>query len=164
MGATLTLKSAIRTAEKAGTGPGTASVTGSWQLPGLIDARVKVLLDTYTSVGSGEDAGSVITFGTLPTGANILSVVIFSNNSTSSLTVSVGDANSATRYGTALTSLQTAGRYSLAASGNIPGYIVGTNLNTITGLPDDANITFTTAGAALASGYIYGVEVTYSFD
>ena len=109
-----------------------------------------------------EDAGSVITFATLPTGANILGIAIFANTATSGLTVSVGDAASATRYGSALTSLQTAGRYSLVGLGVIPGYVVGTVTVSSDGTYQDANITFTTGGAALTSGVIYGIEVTYT--
>ena len=156
MSASLTLKSAIRTAEKAGTGPGTASVTGSWQLPGLIDGRVKVLLDTYTAVGAGEDAGCVITFATLPTGANILGIYLFTNTATSGLTVNVGDADSAARYGSALTNYQTAGINQIVGLGAYPR-VVGTSTN-------DNKITLTTAGAALTSGLIYGVKVVYSLD
>ena len=157
MGATATLKSGIRTAEAAGTGPGTASVTGSWQLPGLIDARVKVLLDTYTGVGSGEDAGSVITFATLPTGANILAIYIGVNTAVSGLTVSVGDADSAARYASGATSLQTAGMYLLPALGVLPGRVVGTSTN-------DNRITWTTGGAALTTALLYKLMVFYSLD
>ena len=156
MSATLTLKSGIRTAEAAGTGPGTASVTGAWQLPGLIDGRVKVLLDSYVAVGSGEDAASVITFATLPTGANILAIALFTNTATSGLTVNVGDADSAARYGSALTNYQTAGWNLLSALGATPR-VVGTSTN-------DNRITLVTAGAALTSTLIYGIMVFYSLD
>jgi len=148
MAASLTLKSALATAIAAGG-------ISNWQLPGLIDGRVKVLLDTYTATGSNEDAGSVVTFKALPTGANILAVFIFSDNSTAGLTVSVGDADSATRYGSALTSLQAAGMYMLAASGALPR-VVGTSTN-------DKSITFTTDGSALTTSKIYGLMVLYSF-
>lgn len=151
MGATTTLKSAIRTVEYAGGTPST------WQLPGLIDGRVKVLLDTYTGLGTGEDAGSVITFATLPTGANILQIFIGTSVATSSLTVSVGDADSATRYVSASTTLQsTAGLYPLTALGALPR-VVGTSTY-------DNRIIWTTAGAALGTGTVYTLMVLYSLD
>ena len=91
-----------------------------------------------------------------PAGYFFSAAFIFSDNSTAGLTVSVGDADSATRYGSALTSLQAAGMYMLAASGALPR-VVGTSTN-------DKSITFTTGGAALATGKIYGLMVLYSFD
>ena len=158
MSATTTLKSAIRTAEAAGTGPGTASVTGAWQLPGLLDARVKVLVDSYTAVGSGEDAASAITFATLPTGATILGIVTFANGATSSLTISVGDADSAARHlAASATNWATAQMLLIPALGVLPGRVVGTSTN-------DNRILVTTAGAALTSGQVYGIMVFYSFD
>ena len=163
MSATLTLKSAIQTASLAGTGPGTASVTGSWQLPGLIDGRVKVLLDTYTGLGTGEDAGSVVTFAALPTGANILAIYIGASAATSSLTISLGDSNSAARYlAGGATQLQAAGMYLLPGLGIVPGYVVGTNY--VSATSQDSNIIMTTAGAALGTGTIYRLMVFYSLD
>jgi hypothetical protein len=153
MSATATLKSAIQTVEYAGGTPAT------WQLGGLIDGRVKVLLDTYTAVGSGEDAGSVITFAALPTGANVLAVFITSNYATSSLTFSVGDSASTTRYVTASAGPQSAAATNLNV---VPGYVIGTNYTSATS--QDNNIVVTTGGAALHSGSIYGIMVLYSFD
>jgi hypothetical protein len=151
MGATATLKSAIQTIIKAGGTPAT------WALPGLIDGRVKVLLDNYTGLGTGEDAGSVITWPALPTGANILQIFIGTSVATTSLTVSVGDADSATRYANASTTLATtAGLYPLTALGALPR-VVGTSTN-------DANIIWTTGGAALGTGTVYTLMVLYSFD
>jgi hypothetical protein len=150
MGATSTLKSAIQTILVAGGKPST------WQLPGLIDGRVKCLIDSYTAVGSGEDAGSVITFPALPTGANIIAIILHADTATSGLTVSVGDADVATRYGSALTSLQAAGSFPLTALGTLPR-VVGTSTN-------DNKIILTTGGAALTSGVKYSVTILYSFD
>lgn len=151
MGATATLKSAIQTIIKAGGTPAT------WQLPGLIDGRVKVLLDTYTGLGSGEDAGSVIIWPALPTGANILQIFIGTSVATTSLTVSVGDADSAARYASASTTLATtAGLYPLTGLGALPR-VVGTSTN-------DANIIWTTGGAALGTATVYTLMVLYSFD
>jgi hypothetical protein len=92
----------------------------------------------------------------LPTGANILGISLFTNTATSGLTVNVGDADSATRYGSALTNFQTAGMNQIVGLGAYPR-VVGTSTN-------DNRITLVTAGAALTTALIYGIKIVYSLD
>lgn len=114
-------------------------------LGGLINARVKAMLDTYTISASDLAVGSTITLGgTLPKGANILAIVLYVSAAQTSATFDVGDAGSSTRYASAHTGLQTA---------NTPVIIGGKNY-VITGTSDQ-NIVLTTAGATLAAASLY---------
>ena len=121
-------------------------------LQGLIDGRVKCNLETYTILGS-ELSGSVIKVADLiPAGANIIAILLTVSVAQSAATFSVGDANSATRYASASTLLQTAGIYV------IPGknYVVGT-------VATDNQILLTTGGATL-TGATLDVAILYSHD
>ena len=119
---------------------------------GLRDARVKCVIDFYTIAGS-ELSGSVIKlFGVLPTGANLLEIVLNFSAAQSSLTLSIGDADSATRYVSASTGPQTAGitRVSLL------GRVVGTSTY-------DNQILLTTGGATATAATLTGYLI-YTTD
>ena len=131
----------------------------NWLTAGYIDGRKKVNLDFYIGTSS-DTAGSVITMGALlPQAAKVLSISIHTSAATSSLTLSVGDKGSATRYASADTGPAAAGIHSytgLIDSTN-GWYVVGTNTG-------DNQIILTTGGATLGTGTIYGCEVNYTTD
>lgn len=121
---------------------------------GLIDARMKVSIDTYTTSGN-EGVGSTITMGPiLPQGARIINIDLI-YTAMSGATISVGDTNSASRYqnGTAVTS---AGKTGITAAAGI-NYEIGTNTG-------DNQIVLTIAGATLAASATIKVLIEYSFD
>lgn len=121
-------------------------------LQGFIDAREKIHLDSYTIAGT-ELAASTINIGAnLPAGAKVLSIVLSVDNAQTSATFSVGDSNSATRYKSATTDLQTAGRYTYDGK----QYVVGTNSG-------DNQILLTTGGATLTASTLRA-EIRFVFD
>lgn len=135
-----------------------AQGVANWQLSGLIDGRVKASFDSYTALGT-ETAGSTIQMGqVLPTGANVIGILLSVSASTGSLTVSVGDNNSATRYASASTSPATAGSYLYGGK----QYIVGTNVGTST--TSDNQLLLTTGGATIGVGLIITTVVLYTID
>ena len=115
---------------------------------GLIDGRNKVNMDKYTVIVSDLATASTIKLGSaLPVGAKVLFIILSSSVAQTSLTASVGDANSATRYANANTGLQTANS-AVVLDGQ--GYIIGTSTTT-----DDTQILLTTGGADGQAGVIY---------
>lgn len=146
--------------------PGTAS-PANWQTAGYINGRVKVQLDFY--VGAGEAIGSVLYMGApLPAGAKVLNVQVMSSANTTSLTFSVGDLNSATRYASADSGIATKGitMYSGCIDSTNGFYVIGTNPGTgaNAALTGDAQIIITIGGAVLGTGTIYGLKVEYVTD
>jgi hypothetical protein len=122
-------------------------------LGGLVDGRVKVCFDTIAS-SSTLDVGSTVKLGALPAGANVLAIILSATTAQSSLTFSLGDGASATRYLAAgNTGLQTALVPVVAAGA---GYVVGTATN-------DNYLLLTTAGAAGTTGSI-SCAILYSVD
>jgi len=147
----------------------TAAQTGgpsNWQLGGVIDGRVKVMIDTYVAVAT-EAVASTIAFGQqLPVGANVISITLVSTVAQTSVTVTVGDKVSASRYGIAAsTELQTA--YSPKVCYPKAGVYVTTDGSlTAAGLPsatNDCQIIVTTAGGTLVAGTI-ACYIMYTFD
>lgn len=123
----------------------TAVDAGTAILNGLINARAKVNVVKYTVLGS-ELSGSTLRIGAnLPKGAVVLAIVLAVSVAQASATFSVGDAGSATRYGSALTGLQTA-LTPLVINGK--GYVV-------TGT-DDTQLILTTGGATLTGAALTG--------
>lgn len=123
-------------------------------LQGLIDGRVKVMLDSYVPLGT-EAAASTIALGALlPAGANILAALLITD-ANASATLSIGDSNLATRYASAQT-INAAGLFwlNLIASA---GYIIGTNSN-------DNQIIATTGGATLTINKKILVAIFYTLD
>jgi len=127
---------------------------------GLIDGRVKVMLDSYTVVSGSEPiSGSTLKLGsTLPTGANIIAIMLAASAAQTSLTVSIGDADSTTRYASAHTGLQT------AAGGAANSIVMVSGLNRVVGTSTNDNIIYlTTGGATMTAGIIY-YAVFYTMD
>lgn len=141
-----TIKGTLQTVFDAGSG------VGSNLLGGIRDARVKACIDFYTLAGS-EASGTVIeVFGELPAGANILSISLNFSAAQTSLTLSIGDAASATRYASASTGPQTAGETRVHGK----GYVIGTNSG-------DNQIQLLTGGATATAATLVAV-ILYTTD
>lgn len=122
-------------------------------LNGLVDARKKSNLESYTIGGSSEVSGSTIDIGhLLPKGARVHSIMINVSVAQTSLTISIGDDASATRYASAITSLQTAGTYLISGKNYKTGQTDG-----------DRQIVITTGGATMTAGQLE-VVVDFSID
>jgi len=126
-------------------------------LAGLLDARVKADFDTYITVGTIEDGTSTIAMGrVLPKGANIVDVILYLSKAlTSSVTLSVGDSNAATRY---LNAVATTAAIAVHANLVGEGYIIGTNSG-----DNQILVTFNSANNAVTAAVI-GVCVLYTHD
>lgn len=138
----------------------------TWKSAGYVDGRVKVSLDFYVALGT-ETAATIILMGAvLPVGAMVMRVSIGVSASTGSLTMSVGDLNSATRYASASTGPATVGITTF--NGGIDStngfYIIGSNPATPTTTNNDKQIKLTTGGATLAVGTIITSRVEYTTD
>ena len=124
-------------------------------LSGLIDGRLKCMLETYVLLGT-EGSGSTITVGgIMPKGANVVAILLSVTANQSALTVSVGDLESATRYASAITSLQTAGTYLIGGK----NYVADDTVPATT----DRQIVITTGGATVTAATLT-VAVIYSID
>lgn len=138
----------------------------NWLTAGFINGREKVNLDYYVALGT-EVAGSVIYMGALlPIGAKITAIDLFSSANTASLTVSIGDLNSATRYASADTGMQTLRikTFSGMVDASVGFYVIGANPTTPTTTNNDQQIILTTAGATLAAGTVIGTAVHFVTD
>lgn len=125
-------------------------------LSGLVDGRVKCMLDSYVIGGSAETSGSTLDIGgNLPKGANVIAIVLSVSANQTSATFDVGDDEDADRYAAASTSLQTAGTYVISGK----NYVV--DMTTVA-TPDN-RIVLTTGGATLSAGTLY-TAVLYSID
>ena len=130
----------------------------NWQTPGYIRGNVRVMVDWY--VGTSSDVtGSVISmFPPLDAGSMILFFILGASASTGSLTFSLGDSGSATRYLSAGTGIATAGSNIIPTLEASTGpYIIGTNTG-------DNQIIITTGGATLGTGTIYSLQCFYTID
>ncbi len=155
-----TVNSVLATAFAATPGNGGPA---NWQLPGVINCPIRTMVDSFTPAGT-EAAGTIIrlfTDGVYTTlakhinGANIIGFDIVMAGSTSSLTLSLGDRASATRYASASTGPATAGvtRITGCVTAGLP-YIIGTNANTAAFGAEtngDDQIIITTGGATLSA-------------
>ena len=125
---------------------------------GYVNGRVKVYRDTYAADASA--SGTVIqvagygTTGYLPKGARILAIAISTSVAQTSVTVSVGDLTSATRYVSASTALQTAGAIVWYGGNDV---VVGTSTG-------DNYLLLTTGGASLGSTGTIIVDVYFTTD
>jgi hypothetical protein len=135
------------------------------QLSGVIDARVKAMIDSYVTTGANEDISSTIAVGqVIPKGANILNIIISVSASlgSGSTTLTVGDTGSgrAAAYLTAFACsgaviYDMTGTYGVAAGFQ---YVVGT-------LTGDNQILLTTAGAHNTTASVtIKVIVLYTMD
>lgn len=152
----------------AATGPyaGSGNPGDNWKTAGYIDGRTKNQLDFYVCLGT-ETAGTVILMGgLLPVGAKVLEIVIGMSASTGSLTMSVGDLDSATRYASASTGPATVGmsRFNGGIDSTNGFYVIGTNPATPTTTDNDRQLKLTTGGATLAVGTIITSRVVYTTD
>ena len=138
---------------------------GNWQTPGYIRGAVRVMVDYYVGTSS-DTTGSVIKMHPpLDTGAMVLFHILSASAATSSLTISVGDLDSATRYASASTVLQAAGSFLIAPDLTSTGnYIIGTNPSTPTATDTDTQIILTTGGATLGTGTVYSLMTFYTVD
>ena len=148
----------------------TAVIAGgvsNWQNQGVIDGRVKTMIDTYVVPDTNVAAASTIAFGQqLPVGANVIKITLVSTVAQTSVTVTVGDKVVASRYGVAAsTELQAA--YTPKTCYPIAGvYVTTDNSLTAAGLPsatNDCQIIVTTAGGVLVAGTI-ACYIEYVFD
>lgn len=121
-------------------------------LQGFVDARVKAMLDSYAIAGTEIVASTISLGGTIPAGAKVIGIVLYVSVAQAAATFSVGDGASATRYGSAITSLQTAGTYFIGGL----NYVVGTTSG-------DNVLKLTTGGATLTAATLQ-VAVLYTFD
>ena len=123
-------------------------------LSGLIDARAKIMLDSYTMTATEATGSTLKLCANIPNGANVVAIVLYASVAQSSLTVSVGDGASATRYATTNTGLQSA----VPSITILPGlnYVVGTTTN-------DNYLLLTTGGATSTAGIIYAA-IIYTMD
>lgn len=138
----------------------------NWVTGGFVDGRVKVNMDYYVALGT-ETTGTVIKMGQLlPIGAKVIAHVLSINTAQTSLTVSVGDLDSATRYASAATSLQTAGAYVIigAVDATVGYYVIGSNPATPTTADNDQQIILTTGGTTLTVGRVIGLATLYTTD
>lgn len=125
-------------------------------IQGLVDARFKCMLDSYTLDSGVATSGSTIKIGgIMPKGAHVVAILLFVSTNQSALTVDIGDAESATRYASADTSLQTAGTYLFSGK----NYLTDDTVPSTT----DRQIVLTTGGAAVTTGQLEAA-VIYSMD
>ena len=125
-------------------------------IQGLVDARVKCMLDSYTLVALTATDGSTIDIGgVMPTGAHVIAIILNVTTDQTALTVSIGDDESPTRYASADTSLQTAGTYVFSGKNY--------NVDMTTASTPDNQIVLLTGGANATAGQLEAV-VLYSQD
>lgn len=137
----------------------TAVTPSDWLLPGVIDGRVKCMIDTYTAAGT-EVAGKVIAMGkALPAGANVIGIFLSTSASTGGLTISVGDYANTTRYASAV-AFATANTM-VIAPGN--AYIIGTTTWTTT-YTFDNQIILTTGTSTLGTAQVIYCVILYTLD
>jgi len=112
--------------------------------PGIVDGRVKVFQDTYEAAAL--EAGSTITMGpVLPTGAQILEVILHSDDLANNTTLAVGDAEDTDRYITATD--HGAGSETITRLNAIGGRNYEIDMTTAS-TPDNRILITTAAGAA----------------
>lgn len=138
----------------------------NWLTAGYVNGRQKCMLDYYVALGT-EAAGSVLYMGALlPLGAKVLQIDVLTSANTTSLTTSVGDLNSATRYASASTGPASARITSFTGMIDATNgwYVIGSNPATPTATNNDQQIILTTGGATLTVSLIYGVRIVYTTD
>lgn len=140
----------------------------NWLTAGYVNGRIKCNMDFYVGLGT-ETAGTVIQMGApLPPGAKIIQVDITASAATGSLTASVGDLSSATRYASASTGVATKGVTTFTGCIDATNgfYVIGTNPGTgaNAAILGDAQIIITTGGATIAAGTIIGSVVWFTTD
>lgn len=112
-------------------------------LNGLIDARLKAYLESYTILGTETAASTLDVGATVLSGSLVVGFLLYVSTDQTSLTVSIGDDASATRYASAITSLQTAGTYIVSGQNYKTGQSTG-----------DLQMVITTGGATMTVGQL----------
>ena len=118
-------------------------------LSGLIDGRTKVMVESYTILGTEASASTITLGGIMPKGARVLAIQLYVSAAQTSATFDVGDDEDADRYAAASTSLQSAGTYIFSGK----NYITDDTTPTST----DRQIVLTTGGATLTAGTLEAV-------
>ena len=130
-------------------------------LQGMVDGRAKVMVDSYVTLGTGEDATSTIAMGSvLPKGARILDVILaLSGALSASVTLDVGDASDPNRYlDSVACSAQTVVHMTALTAGL--NYIIGTDTST-----DDTQVLVTISDQNNAvSAAVIKLIVIYALD
>jgi hypothetical protein len=136
---------------------------GQWQTPGYIRSALLSYTDWYVGLGTEVSGSTIRMFPLLDTGLMVLYFVYTVVASTGSLTMSIGDLDSATRYASASSNAATAGCYIVGGSLTSTGpYIIGTNPATPTATDTDAQIVLTTGGATLGATNVFQLTMVYS--
>ncbi len=125
-------------------------------LGGLVDARVKCMLDTYAILGTEVVGDTILLGGIMPIGANVIAIGLNVDTAQTSANVDIGDAESATRYATNSNGIATADLIEWTSGNN---YVTDDTTPSTT----DRRILLTTGGATLTAGNLQFV-VLYSFD
>ena len=133
-----------------------------WQTPGYIRGDLKVYTDYYVGLGTEVSGSTIRMHPLLDTGIMILYHVLTVLGSTGSLTMSIGDLDSATRYASASSSAATAGTYIYGSVTSTGPYIIGTNPATPTATDTDAQIVLTTGGATVGATNVFGLTTVYT--
>jgi hypothetical protein len=122
--------------------------------PGMGEARVRYMQDTYTTV-TADAAGSTYEMQTPPVGSRIIDMILTSTGTETSQTLSVGDAVASVgpaRYLTAQ-DISSVGMFRLDVYTSI-GYVIGTTTL-------DDQIILTTAGATGGVGDVFTLTLLY---
>lgn len=120
-------------------------------LSGLIDGRVKCMIDSVALTTDYASGSTIVMGGKIPVGANILAIAVEVTDAQTSLTASIGVSGSTTLFASAHAALQTADTQ----------VIFGGRGHVITSGADQ--ILITTGGATATAATLYCV-VLYSID
>jgi hypothetical protein len=120
-------------------------------LSGLINGRVKVMLDSVALTTDYASGSTIVLGGKIPVGANIISVTLEVTEAQTSLTASVGVSDSLTLFASANDCLQTA---DLQETFGGRGHVITTGAD---------QILITTGGATATAATLY-CTVLYSID
>ncbi len=125
-------------------------------LGGLVDGRVKCMLDTYVILGSEIVDDTLLLGGIMPIGANVIAIGLNVDTAQTSAQVDIGDAESTTRYATNSNGIATADLIEWTSGDN---YVTDDTTPSTT----DRRILLTIGGATLTAGNLQFVLI-YSFD
>lgn len=131
----------------------TAVNTGgpSQVLSGLIDGRVKCMIDSVALTTDYASGSTIVLGGKIPVGANIISVTLEATDAQTSLTASIGVTGSTTLFASANDCLQTA---DVQETFGGRGHVIEA---------DADQIIVTTGGATATAGTLYAT-ILYSID
>jgi len=137
---------------------------GNWQTPGYIRGEVRVMVAYFVGTGNEVTGSTIKMHPPLDAGAMILFHILNLSATATSMTISIGDLDSATRY-TSAVATATAGDYGpYSLSGSTGPYIIGTNPATPTATDTDAQIILTIGGATLPTSAVLTLMTVYTID